>query len=158
MRSIWLVTMVQFPISEKAMSKWKAKETLLIVGEGYSEVAFLNHVKQLFSERVDGRQIKIKNAKGKGAKHVVDWTIRQTFNADYDRVAVVFDTDTTCWNSDVRKKSGNYSIELLTSEPCFEAMLLRVLGKPDGGDAKALKKRFATKNYQHCAHSDKHSR
>jgi len=124
------------------MSKWKAKETLLIVGEGYSEVAFLNHVKQLFSERVDGRQIKIKNAKGKGAKHVVDWTIRQTFNADYDRVAVVFDTDTTCWNSDVRKKAGNYSIELLTSESCFEAMLLRVLGKPDGGDAKTLKKRF----------------
>ena len=28
----------------------------------------------------------------KGAKHVIDWTIRQTFNADYDRVAVVFDT------------------------------------------------------------------
>lgn len=48
------------------MSKWKAKETLLIVGEGYSEAAFLNHVKQLFSERVNGRQIKIKNAKGKG--------------------------------------------------------------------------------------------
>ncbi|OGT48818.1 MAG: hypothetical protein A3E82_08390 [Gammaproteobacteria bacterium RIFCSPHIGHO2_12_FULL_38_11] len=125
------------------MSTWKAKETLLIVGEGYSEVAFLNHVKQLFSERVDGRQIKIKNAKGKGAKHVIDWTIRQTFNADYDRVAVVFDTDTTCWNSDVRKKAEKNSITLLASEPCFEAMLLRVLGKSDSGVASALKKRFA---------------
>lgn len=124
------------------MSKWKAKETLLIVGEGYGEVAFLNYVKQLFSERANGKQIKIKNAKGKGAKHVIDWTIRQTFNADYDRVAVVFDTDTTCWNSDVRKKAEKNSIALLASEPCFEAMLLRVLGKSDAGDAKALKKRF----------------
>ena len=34
-----------------------------------SEAAFLNHVKQLFSKRDDGLEIKIKNAQGKGAKH-----------------------------------------------------------------------------------------
>ncbi len=124
------------------MSTWKAKETLLIVGEGYSEVAFLNYVKQLFSQRNDGRQIKIKNAQGKGAKHVIDWTIRQTFNAQYDVVAVVFDTDTTCWNTKIQKEAEKRSIHLLTSEPCFEAMLLRVLGKSDHGHARELKKRF----------------
>ena len=125
------------------MSRWKAKETLLIVGEGYSEVAFLNHVKQLFSKRDDGRAIKIKNAQGKGAKHVIDWSIRQTFNAQYDVVAVVFDTDTSCWNSKVKTEALKHSIHLLASEPCFEAMLLRVLGKSDEGSAKKLKKRFS---------------
>lgn len=124
------------------MQKWKARETLLIVGEGFSEAAFLNHVKQLFSTRGNGRQIKIQNAKGKGAKHVIEWTIQQARNTQYDTVAVVFDTDTSCWSAKIRKKADKYKINLLTSEPCFEAMLLRVLGKPDHGDSKALKKRF----------------
>ena len=33
------------------MGKWKARRTLLIVGEGHNEVAFLNHIKQLAAVR-----------------------------------------------------------------------------------------------------------
>lgn len=124
------------------MAIWKARSTLLIVGEGQSEVAFLNHLKQLFSARGDGKQIKIKNAQGGGAKHVIDWTLRQKLNADYDVVAVIFDTDTVCWNEKVANDAKKNHIHLLTSEPCLEGMLLRVLEKSDKGDSKELKKRF----------------
>ena len=125
------------------MAIWKAKSTLLIVGEGQSEVAFLNHVKQLFSARGDGRQIKIKNAQGGGAKHVIDWTLSQKLNADYDIVAVIFDTDTICWTEKVKSDAKKNRIHLLTSEPCLEGMLLRALGKSDKGDSKELKNRFS---------------
>jgi len=33
------------------MAVWKAQRTLLIVGEGRHEEAFLNHVKQLYVQR-----------------------------------------------------------------------------------------------------------
>ena len=36
----------------------------------------------------------IKNAKGKGGKHVLDYTIGQRKTADYDELAALLDTDT----------------------------------------------------------------
>ena len=125
------------------MGKWKTQRTLLIVGEGYDELAFLYHVKSLFSERESGQRIILKNARGKGAQHVIDWTIRQVGNFAYDTVAALLDTDTTCWTTALIKKAKYNKIQILPSEPCLEAMLLRVLGKSDIGDAKTLKKRFA---------------
>lgn len=125
------------------MTTRKANSTLLIVGEGQSEFAFLNHVKKLFSKRGDGKQIKIKNAQGGGAKHIIDWTLRQKLTADYDVVGVIFDTDTKCWNEKVKRDAEKNRIHLLMSVPCLEGMLLRVLGKSDQGDSKELKKRFS---------------
>ena len=49
------------------MAIWKAQRTLLIVGEGRHEEAFLNHVKQLYAPRGCGLSVTIKNARGKGA-------------------------------------------------------------------------------------------
>ncbi len=37
------------------MAIWKAQRTLLIVGEGYHEEAFLGHVKQIYAPRGCGR-------------------------------------------------------------------------------------------------------
>jgi len=81
---------------------WKAQRTLLIVGEGADEMAFLTHVKSLFITRGCGLSVKIKNAQGKGAKHVVEWTIRQQAIAAYDTVAVLVDTDTD-WSDSVSR-------------------------------------------------------
>ncbi len=75
------------------MVNWKAQRTLLIVGEGRHEEAFLNHLKKLYVPRGCGLSVTIKNARGKGALHVVSWTARQIANADYDVVAVLLDTD-----------------------------------------------------------------
>ena len=67
---------------------------MLIVGEGRHEMAFLNHLKQLYVPRGCGLGLTIKNAGGKGALHVIEWTIRQMANADFDTVATLLDTDT----------------------------------------------------------------
>ncbi len=124
------------------MSIWKARRTLLLVGEGYHEEAFLNHVKQLYAPRGCGLSVTIKNAKGKGAKHVVEWTARQIVNAAYDTVAVMLDTDTD-WSQALANQAKKKKIQVLASDPCFDALMLRILGMQPVGDAKALKKQLA---------------
>jgi hypothetical protein len=123
------------------MGKWKARKTLLIVGEGYDEVAFLNHIKQFPGVCGQGVQIWIKNARGKGAAGVVDCAIKLIANVAYDRVAVLLDTDTD-WTPAVARRAKSKGILVLASDPCFEAMLLRVIGKNPGAQ-KDLKKQFA---------------
>lgn len=124
------------------MAIWKAQRTLLIVGEGYAEEAFLNHVKRLYAPRGCGLTVAIKNARGKGARHVVEWTRRQIANADFDSVASMLDTDQD-WSEPVARQARAAKILVLKSEPCFEALMLRLLGQSDASDTKALKKRFA---------------
>jgi len=141
----------------------KAKRTILIVGEGRHEEAFLSHLKRLYIDRGCGLSVAIKNARGKGAKHVVDWTVRQIRNASYDVVAVLLDTDQD-WTPAVQRKATRNKIAVLTSDPCFEALLLRAMRKRAIGDAKTLKKAFApyvkrdptrSENYQeHFSHDD----
>ena len=84
------------------MKSWKARKTLLIVGEGYDEVAFLNHLKQFPGVCGQGVEITIRNARGKGAAGVVDCAIKLQANVAYDRVAVLLDTDTD-WTAKVEK-------------------------------------------------------
>lgn len=122
------------------MKNWKARKTLLIVGEGYDEVAFLNHLKQFPGVCGQGVEITIRNARGKGAAGVVDCAIKLQANAAYDSVAVLLDTDTD-WNAKVEKLARQKKIQVLPSEPCLEAMLLRVIGKPPVA-GKDLKKQF----------------
>jgi len=89
-------------------------------------MAFLTHVKGLFISRGCGLAVKIKNAQGKGAKHVVEWTVRQKAIAAYDTVAVLVDTDTD-WSDSVDRLARKKKIRLLLSEPCFEALMMRIL-------------------------------
>jgi hypothetical protein len=124
------------------MTIWKAQRTLLIVGEGYDEVAFLNHLKQLYVPRGCGLSVTIKNARGKGALHVVNWTAGQAAIAKYDVVAALLDTDTD-WDEKAAKLARTRKILVLKSEPCFEAMMLRLIGKAPTNGAHALKQQFA---------------
>ncbi len=124
------------------MAIWKAQRTLLIVGEGRHEEAFLNHLKKLYVPRGCGLSVTVKNARGKGALHVVNWTARQIANADFDVVAVLLDTDVD-WNAKTEKLARTKKIQVIKSEPCFEAMMLRLVGKSAIGDAQVLKKQFA---------------
>ena len=122
------------------MTKWQRVATLLLVGEGATEVAFLNHVKTLYVARGTGLRVTIKNARGKGAKHVIEWTIRQI--GDFDTKAALLDTDQD-WTPAVMKVAKSAKVRVLKSEPQVEAMLLRVLGQSDFGDSRTLKARLA---------------
>jgi hypothetical protein len=123
------------------MKKWKINKTLLIVGEGYDELAFLNHIKQFPGVCGQGVQITIKNARGKGALGVIEWTRRQTLNTAYDQVAAMIDTDTD-WTPEAQKLAKANKIQVIASDPCLEALLLRLIGKIPG-EAKTLKSQFA---------------
>ncbi len=143
------------------MAVWHAQRTLLIVGEGRHETAFLNHVKQLYVQRGCGLAVAIKNARGKGAKHVIEWAARQVANTAYDTVAAMLDTDED-WSPALATQARTKKIQVLASDPCFDAVMLRLLGQRAVGDAKALKKMLApyldhdpTQPQSYAAHFDK---
>lgn len=115
--------------------------TLLLVGEGETEQAFLQHVKALYVLRGSGLRVTVRCAHGKGAGHVVDYAIRQRIH-QFDQIAALLDTDTG-WTPAVQKHAREKRIQVLKSEPCFEAMLLRAIGQSANGSAKELKARFA---------------
>lgn len=117
------------------------RPTALIVGEGYAEHAFLCHLRALYTANNQGVRLSIGNARGKGAKHVVEYTIKQAAQADYDCVASLLDTDKD-WTPAVIAKARQHKIILLPSEPCLEAWLLEILGKQKAGDSKFQKDRF----------------
>ena len=124
------------------MTVWPVYPTLLLVGEGATEEAFLKYVKGLYAPRGAGLKVTVKNAHGKGAKHVVEWTVRQMGIANYDSVAALLDTDQD-WSEAVAKQAKSSRIRVLKSEPLFEAMMLRLIGQSDIGDSKTLKARLA---------------
>jgi hypothetical protein len=136
---------------------WTAQQTLLIVGEGRHDEAFLRHVKSVFVTRGCGLEVTIKNAKGKGARHVIDHTIRQSSNVDYDTVAALFDTDQD-WSDQVAALAKRKRIKMLKSEPCLEAMLLRALNLNCTGNSSQLKNRLAKLLAGDAADSESYSR
>ena len=85
------------------------KKTCLIVGEGQSEVAFLKHLRKMEECRRSNLRITIKNAFGKGARHVIEYTIRTSSHIDYDIIIAFFDTDTD-WDAQVEKKAKDHNI------------------------------------------------
>jgi hypothetical protein len=101
----------------------RAARTVLLVGEGDADVLFLQHLKALYVQRGSGVAVTIKNARGKGAAHVVDFAWRQSLNAAYDVVAALLDTDTD-WNDKTRSAARKARVHVVPCEPCLEAILL----------------------------------
>ena len=119
----------------------EARFTVLIVGEGLAECCFLSHLKSLFLARASGRSVQVKDAKGKGGKGVLDYTIRQRNAAAYDHVAALLDTD-AAWDDQQRKRARQAKVQVLESNPCLEAVLLCLHGVEPPTDAESCKLRF----------------
>lgn len=126
----------------KTVVQRNVARTVLLIGEGDAEELLLRHLKALFVFRGSGVAVTIKNARGKGAQHVVDFAIRQSRNADYDDVLALFDTD-AAWTEQVRTQARRRSVQLLPCEPCLEALLLQAFGhKTQGFTSQQLKQKF----------------
>lgn len=95
--------------------------TLLAVGEGYAEVALLEHIRNLYTANNNGCHMAIKNARGKGAKHVVDYALKCAAQSAYDKKIALLDTDTTCWTQALQARARRQNLIIIPSTPCLEA-------------------------------------
>jgi hypothetical protein len=115
---------------------------LLLVGEGDSEEIFLRHLKAIYINRNCGVSVIIKNARGKGASHVVDVAIRASHGAAFDKKVALLDTDEG-WDTRTQAKAKKAKITVLPSVPCLEASLLLAHGRPtEGLTSEQLKREF----------------
>ena len=106
--------------------KRTVQTTVLIVGEGDTEKAFLDYLKSLYITRGCGVSITVRNAHGKGPMHVVDTAIRQSKTGDYRIIAVLMDTDLP-WTDDVLKLARKHKVYLVGATPCIDGLLLQIL-------------------------------
>ena len=131
-------------MSSNSPNRRAVLRTVLIVGEGACEVAFLNHLKTLFVKRGCGVTVKISNANGKGSAHVVDFAIRQSQNTAYDVVAALLDTDDV-WTDALKNDAEENEIKLVPSSPCLEGLLLEILDEFKMDSSQHLKEKMHPK-------------
>lgn len=117
----------------------QTKETLLFVGEGFCEKAFLAHVNSVYGKGTV--KTKIVTAKGKGPEHVINHAISCKKMDGYDRVAVLIGLDLVC-SPRVLKEAKAKGIRIIGSEPCLEGFLLDILGLPKSDTNAGCKKLF----------------
>lgn len=109
------------------VKKRKANRTILIMGEGATEKAFLKHLKNLYGQRGSGLAITIRSATGGSPEAIVRYTENIIKNRAYDRVAILMDTDVE-WSKEARERAKKWNITLIGATPCIEGLLLRILG------------------------------
>jgi len=102
----------------------QVRKTLLVVGEGDSEAAFLKHLRGLYCSGGAGVNVTVRNAHGKGPEHVIDYAAKQTYS--YDTCAALLDTDIP-WDVRLEKKARKARVAMIGSTPCFEGLLLSIL-------------------------------
>ena len=120
----------------------RMRPTLLAVGEGDSEGAFLKHLRALYCSGGVGVTATVRNAHGKGPKHVIDFTSRQARAYSYDRVVALLDTDNP-WTGTLLKTARRGKIVMVGSRPCLEGFLLSIQGKQPPEQTAACKKAIA---------------
>ncbi len=104
--------------------KRKAKETILIYGEGVSEKIFLEYLKSLYIP--DGVAIKIRNGKGGSPASIVLDAINEW--GAFDKKIVVLDNDKSKKEINSAELLANKNkIKIIKNNPCLEATLLAIL-------------------------------
>ena len=102
--------------------------TLIIVGEGPHDKAFLNHMKSLYDDRTTGQKVKIDSADGGSPADIINTIIRKFRNTEFDKRYILLDSDIPIKQQD-RERAKKAKIELIESTPvCIEGMLLEVIG------------------------------
>jgi hypothetical protein len=105
------------------------RKTLLVVGEGDTEIAFLQHLRAMYCADGVGVRVTIRNAQGGGPNSIVNYVIRQLRLASFDCQIAFLDTDIP-WSAGLKKTAKQHKIVLVGSTPCFEGLLLSILNLP----------------------------
>lgn len=115
----------------------RVRQTLLVVAEGDTEVAFLKHLRDMYCSGGFGVNVTVRNAHGKGPENVVSHAVRQLRMYSYDACVAMLDTDLP-WSKQVRQQAKDAKVAMIGSRPCFEGLLLAIL------------KRAVPEQSQHC--------
>jgi hypothetical protein len=99
--------------------------TVLAVGEGETDKAFLKYLKARYIKREDGISIKVECAHGGGPECVITHSIKLN-PRNYDGAFALLDADRPC-RSSYLKKAKEKRLELIWSDPCIEGLLLKIL-------------------------------
>lgn len=106
-----------------------ASATLLVVGEGADDKAFITHLKSLYCPRGSGHVVKVEAGDGGSAGVVINHAIRSFKGQAYDRRVLVLDEDLPPSAAESHKaRQAGYEI-ILWSPQCLEGALLTVLGE-----------------------------
>ena len=115
------------------------KTTILIVGEGPTEKAFLQYLKELYVARDFDFTVKVECGSGGAPCSVVQKAIRLRGSRAYDKCYVLFDADrpleTDYKLSDRINKRPR--VEILKATPCIEGLFLAILEHPGFSQASA---------------------
>lgn len=118
--------------------------TLLVVGEGADDRAFITHMKQLFCPRGCNLRVSVESGDGGSAGNIITNAIRSYRGSDYDRRILLLDADLPPDQSEVRRAhQAGYQI-ILWLPQCLEGALLDALGEPVRGHetSQQLKQRL----------------
>ncbi|WP_230661065.1 hypothetical protein [Psychrobacter sp. I-STPA10] len=116
------------------------KTTLIIVGEGEHDKAFLTHMKNLYDHRQSGQKVKIDFSSGGSPYDIIKDTVKKTSHADYDRRYILMDDDIDIRQQD-RQLAKEQKRTILLSQPlCLEGMLLDILKQNIPDSAQRCKK------------------
>lgn len=126
----------------------KARNTLLLVGEGEAEKAFLTHLRDIYvpQDRVENPRVTVKAAYGGSPKDVLIKAADYAEQAHYNSKILLFDTDIN-WPNNIRKMAKGFTV--FGSSPCLEGLLLSILNKTppsNSDDCKAEMKKILEGN------------
>ena len=109
------------------------KTTILIVGEGPTEKAFLQYVKELYVSRDAEMVVKIESGSGGAPSSVIQKAVRLRGSRAYDKCFVLFDADRPLeMDSKLEDRMNKRPrIEILKSTPCIEGLFLAILRYPN---------------------------
>lgn len=108
-------------------SRCRLKKTILLVGEGPCEWAFLKHLVGLFQLRESPFAARVENAHGGSPETVLLSARKLLRQRAYDVCVIVMDTDRP-WPASLPGNIGITRMKYVAASPCLEGLLLQMLG------------------------------
>lgn len=104
----------------------RCKKTVLLVGEGPCEWAFLKHLVGLMQTRSGSFSAHVENAHGGSPDIVLHSTKKLLAQRAYNVCVVLMDTDRP-WPSSLARNIGKTRMVYVRATPCLEGLLLQII-------------------------------
>ena len=115
--------------TQRGNSRAVLHSTLLVVGEGADDQAFVSHMKQLFCPRGCGLSVKVESGDGGSAGNIITNAIRSYRDSGYDKRLLLLDADLPPTAQErKRAEQAGYAV-ILWAPQSLEGALLDALGE-----------------------------